>query len=80
MRLNLALSVEEAEFFRERADAENMSVSYWIVAAATAFANGADSLVAPVASDEQPAVVSEDASGQLYLTQPGQSAEKVNRP
>jgi hypothetical protein len=78
--LNLALSVEEAEFFRERADAENMSVSYWIVAAATAFANGADSLVAPVASDEQPAVVSEDASGQLYLTQPGQSAEKVNRP
>ena len=78
MRLNLALSVAEAEFLRERAEAENMSVSYWILAAATAFANGADSLVAPVV-DEQPAVVSEDASGQLYLTQPGPSVAKINR-
>ena len=82
VRLNLALSDEEAEFFREQADAAGMSVSYWIVAAATAFANGADSLVAPVVSEEQPAeVVSEDANGQLYLTQPdpGRPVEKVNR-
>lgn len=68
VRLNLALSVEEAAFLREQADAEGMSVSYWIVAAATAFANGADSLVASTVSDEESAdVVAEDPSGQLYL-------------
>lgn len=71
VRLNLALSEEEADFLRERADAEGMSVSYWIVAAATAFANGADSLVAPVVSDKPAEVVAEDASGQLYLTGSG---------
>ena len=71
VRLNLALSDEEAEFLREQAEAAGMSVSYWIVAAATAFANGAESLVAPVVSDEGTAqIVSEDPSGQLYLTDP----------
>ena len=80
VRLNLALSVEEAAFFRQRADAESMSVSYWIVAAATAFANGAESLVASMVSDERSAeVVGEDASGQRYLagSEPERSPESV---
>ncbi len=68
VRLNLALSDAEAEFIRAHADAAGMSVSYWIVAAPTAFPNGDVSLEARAGADSPVLLVAEEASGQLYVT------------
>jgi hypothetical protein len=74
VRLNLALSDAEAEFFRTHADDAGMSVSYWIVAAATAFANGDVSLEARAGAGSPAQLVAEDASGQLYLADAGRGS------
>jgi hypothetical protein len=64
----------EAEFFRTHADDAGMSVSYWIVAAATAFANGDVSLEARAGAGSPAQLVAEDASGQLYLADAGRGS------
>lgn len=69
VRLNLALSEEEAALYRERARAAGMSLSYWLVSAANAYA-GVTPPEAATSGRNDAAVSStlaEDASGQIFL-------------
>lgn len=69
VRLNLALSEEEVALYRGRARAAGMSLSYWLVSAANAYAGVPLSETATSGDSASVShVLGEDESGQLYLT------------
>ena len=70
VRLNLALSEEELALYRERARTAGMSLSYWIVSAANAYAGIAMPEPETGLGNDAPVshVLAEDESGQIYLT------------
>lgn len=69
VRLNLALSEEEVALYRVRARDAGMSLSYWLVSAANAYAGVAPSKTATSGDDASASpVLAEDVSCQIYLT------------
>ena len=67
--MNLALSEEEVALYREKARDAGMSLSYWLVSAANAYAGVPLSETATSGDNASVShVLAEDESGQIYLT------------
>lgn len=67
VRLNLALSKQEVALYRKHAKAAGMSLSYWIVSAANAYAGIHEGTARVPAGVSHP--VAEDRTGQMYLAE-----------
>jgi hypothetical protein len=70
--LNLALSKQEVALYRKHAKAAGMSLSYWIVSAANAYA-GLDEGTSRVPAGVSHAFA-EDGTGQMYLAEQTQES------